>query len=185
MFHQIPWQTYAISIVTLLILYYGYVAVFFFRTELSSFYLRLTGKQPAAEFNTLIPAPEYDIMGAAKPDSFPDAKEAVLEFGPSDNPDELPEEEPAAALVSAFSDSRLIGPFSEMISEVKTLIRVINESVETRENFEMLFKLIVQKYPELKGTAHQHQVTEFLIEEGAGQFPFDITPEELEDYWKS
>jgi hypothetical protein len=53
---------------------------------------------------------------------------------------------PALASANNTTDTRLIGEFSEMVSEVKTLIRVINESSESKENFEMLFRLIIQKY---------------------------------------
>ena len=80
-------------------------------------------------------------------------------------------------------DTHLLGEFSEMISEVKTLIRVINESSESKENFEMLFRLIVQKYETLAGTAYEEQVNDYLINEGADQFPFSLTLIELQSFW--
>ena len=187
MLHQISWQAYVAGIIILLILYYLYVLIVFFRAEIQAFYFRLTRKQPMLEYggNGLIPIPTYAILGAAQPDDIGSKTEETIEFGPSENPDEvIAGEQEYNALISG-TDSRLIGQFSEMISEVKTLIRVINESAESRENFEMLFRLIVQKYPELEGTSYQQQVTEFLMEEGTGLFPFDITYDELETYWKN
>jgi hypothetical protein len=184
MLHQISWQTYVLSIILLLVLYYGYIGIFFYWTEIRAFCFRFSGTQPPLEVNgnSLIPVPEYEIMGQAKPDESPSGNENDLEFGPSD-PDEPLADEPQQTANLPGTDSRLISQFSEMISEVKTLIRVINESGETRENFEMLFKLIVQKYTELKGTPYQQQVTEFLMEESEGQFPFEITSAELQAYW--
>ncbi|MDN5286544.1 MAG: hypothetical protein JWR38_2818 [Mucilaginibacter sp.] len=187
MLHQISWQAYVLSIILLLILYYGYVGVVFYRTEILAFYFRISGRQATLEVNDdrLIPVPEYEIMGAAKPDDTRSIREENIEFGPTDNPDDLTTEEQEAIVIPTGTDSRQISQFSEMIAEVKTLIRVINESAETRENFEMLFKLIVQKYHELGGTPYQHQINEFLLEESEGQFPFEITSAELEAYWNN
>jgi len=70
-----------------------------------------------------------------------------------------------------------------MVSEVKTLNRVINESSESKENFEMLFRLIVQKYPALRGTPYQQQINNFLMAEGAPEFPFSLSETDLENYW--
>jgi hypothetical protein len=70
-----------------------------------------------------------------------------------------------------------------MVSEVKTLIRVINESSETKENFEMLFRLIIEKYPAICGTPYQQQINDFLMEEGAPEFPFSLNETDLVNYW--
>jgi len=43
----------------------------------------------------------------------------------------------------------------------------------------MLFRLVVQKYPELSGTIFQDQVNDFLLSEGAPQFPFDLSLAEI------
>lgn len=185
MLNHISWQTYSVSIVTLLVLYYLYVGFTFYRAELRSFYYRHSGNLPAqASEYSLIPVPAYEIMGAAKPDTDWNPSDEALEFGPAD-PDELMTDHTGSETTMPATDSRLIGQFSEMISEVRTLIRVINESAESRENFDMLFKLIIQKYTDLVGTPYQGQVTEYLAEEGASQFPFDISTEELDNYWKN
>lgn len=70
-----------------------------------------------------------------------------------------------------------------MVSEAKTLIRVINESSESKENFEMLFRLIVQKYAVLRGTPFQQQINDFLMAEGAPKFPFSLSEADLDSYW--
>ncbi len=185
MLHQISWQTYALSVIVLLILYYLYIGILFYKTEICGFYYRISGRQPVRDINNnhFIPAPEYQIMGMAKPDDARSIPDEFIKFGPTDNPDELNADEQKEAIIPTATDSRQISQFSEMIAEVKMLIRVINESAETRENFEMLFKLIVQKYPDLVGTPFQHQIIEFLLEESEGQFPFDMTYAELEAYW--
>ena len=187
MLHQISWQAYGAALVVLLAIYYLYVLLAFYRAEIRTFYSRISGKQSPLAFQDsgFIPIPDYEIVGAAQPDEIYAGTEETLLFGPSDNRDEDNLGRQDQDNSSTVKDSRLIGQFSEMVAELKTLIRVISESEESRENFDMLFKIIVQKYPDLGGTPYQRQVTEFLIEEGSDQFPFHINAEDLEAYWEN
>jgi hypothetical protein len=182
MLHQISWFAYAVGIVSLIIIYYLYIGLAFFRSEFQSSVYRLTGKQPAFKVAGKgdLQFPDYDIMGKAEPDDVAFVSPEELHFGPVDAPDE-PAAEKANSPVE--TSSRLIGNFSEMVSEVKTLIRVINESSESKENFEMLFRLIVQKYPVIKGTPYQQQINGFLLAEGAPEFPFSLSETDLSNFW--
>ncbi|AMR29974.1 hypothetical protein A0256_00350 [Mucilaginibacter sp. PAMC 26640] len=181
MLHQISWFTYAVSIITLVILYYLYVGLTFYRSEFQTAIYKLTGKQPAlkATSNGDLQIPDYDIMGKAQPEAVEFIKQEELNFGPAEDFDDQATEK----IVPLETNSRLIGNFSEMVSEVKTLIRVINESSESKENFEMLFRLIVQKYSALRGTPYQQQINDFLMTEGAPEFPFSLNETDLTNYW--
>lgn len=185
MLHQISWFTYAVSILSLVIIYYAYVGLTFYRAEIQATFYRLTGRQPALETSGKgdLQIPDYDIMGKAQPEDVDFVNAEELSFGPADIPDDQSPDQTTKVIIPAGTDSRLIGDFSEMVSEAKTLIRVINESSESKENFEMLFRLIIEKYPALAGTAHQHQINDFLLLEGAPQFPFSLTAADLENYW--
>jgi len=185
MLHQISWFTYAVSILSLVILYYMYVGLTFYRIELQSVIYKLMGKQPEVKVfgHGDLQLPDYAIMGKAQPEDVEFLNQEELSFGPTDNPDDLINQQPAKSEALASTNSRLIGDFSEMVSEVKTLIRVINESGESKENFEMLFRLIVQKYHSLTGTVYEQQVNDFLVAEGAPQFPFSLTAADLKNYW--
>jgi len=187
MLHQISWFTYAVSILSLVALYYLYVGLTFYRIELRSVIYKLTGKQRVVRSagNGDLQLPDYAIMGKAQPDDVEFVSQEELTFGPPDSPDEVFIQQPAEMQVTPGIDSRLTGDFSEMVAEVKTLIRVINESGESKEDFEMLFRLIVQKYSALTGTDYEQRVNEFLINESEGLFPFGITYPELEAYWKN
>jgi len=184
MLHQISWFTYAVSIILLIIIYYGYVGLTFYRDEIQAVFYKLTGKQPLLRTSGKgdLQIPDYEIMGKAQPDDVEFVSQDELSFGPADIPDEQTDQ-PGKSVVTAGTNSRLIVDFSEMVSEVKTLIRVINESSESKENFEMLFRLVVQKYPALTGTDYQQQINDFLLDEGAPQFPFSLTMTDLENYW--
>ncbi|MFA6245359.1 MAG: hypothetical protein WC615_00370 [Mucilaginibacter sp.] len=181
MLHQISWFTYGSAIFLIAIVYYAYVGLTFYKTELHGIIYRLTGRKPAvSKFSDGdFQIPGYSVAGAIKPEEVDFVAQEDLSFGP---PDET--ETPVIPTpVKNEQDIHLLGEFSEMLSEVKTLIRVINESSETKENFEMLFRLIIQKYYSLAGTAYEEQVNDYLIIEGADQFPFSLTLIELQSLW--
>lgn len=157
--------------------YYAYVGVTYYRREWQTALYRLIGKKPV-ESNPAggdVPIPVYNVAGAIKEEEVEYVAQTELTFGPPDD-----EAESGNA-----PDIHLLGEFSEMSSEVKTLITVINESRESKENFEMLFRLIVQKYPALVGTGYEKQVNDYLLNEGAGQFPFSLDLNELQTFWRN
>jgi hypothetical protein len=184
MLHQISWFTYAVSIISLVFCYYGYVALTFYRDEIKAVFYKLTGKQPALHTSGRgdLQIPDYEIMGKAQPDAVEFISPEKLFFGPADISDEQTDQSDKPSAPSG-TDSQLIVDFSEMVSEVKTLIRVINESSESKENFKMLFRLVIQKYPALTGTSYYREINRFLLHEGAPQFPFPLTMLDLENYW--
>lgn len=186
MLHQISWHAYIISTVLFLAVYYSFVVLAYYRADLHFFFLRLTGKQPALKAGSegLIPAPEYDIMGAARPDSGTYAGENELEFAPAEIPDDESDPLTATELLPPAGSKPAL-EFSDMAGEIKTLIRVINESGESQENFGMLFKLIIQKYPDLAGTDYRARINEYVLTESEGQFPFSLSLPELESYWSN
>lgn len=159
------------------IAYYGYVGINYYRLELQVLLFRFTGKNQAAVKTTGgdVALPAHEVAGAVKGDAIEYVGQSELHFGPPDEESTLPQ----------TADIHLLGEFSEMISEVKTLIRVINESSESKENFEMLFRLVIQKYHTLTGTPYETQVNDYLLNEGAGQFPFSLDLNELQNYWRN
>ena len=166
-------------------MYYSYVGLSFYRLEIQSAIYKLTGRQPVvkAAGNGDFLLPDYAIMGKAQPENVEFVSHEELTFAPADNPDEALTQHSSKKQLVPDTDARLIGDFSEMASEVKTLIRVVNESSESKETFEMLFRLIVQKYPALAGTSYQQQVNDFLIEKGTSEFPFSLSITDLNNYW--
>ncbi|MCR8557282.1 hypothetical protein KXD93_06500 [Mucilaginibacter sp. BJC16-A38] len=187
MLHSISWFTYGSAVIFIAIAYYGYVGLTFYRSELQAAIYRLTGKKPAVrqfaggDFQLT----DYPVTGTIKPEGIDFVAQEELSFGPADENESSVIPHPSATIGSISTDTHLLGDFSEMISEVKTLIRVINESSESKENFEMLFRLIVQKYTSLTGSVYENQINEYLINEGAAEFPFPLTLTELQSYWNN
>jgi hypothetical protein len=185
MLQHISWYTYAVSILFAITIYYLYIGLTFYRVEIRGFIDKLLGRQPAFKSSGLggLQFPDYAITGKAQADDIAFVDPEDLSFGPPDSPDERSNEEPSSTFIASGKSSRLVGDFSEMVSEVKTLIRVINESGESKENFEMLFRLITQKYPSLSETDYQRQINDFLLDEAATHFPFPLSDTDLANYW--
>ncbi|WDF79001.1 hypothetical protein PQ469_03145 [Mucilaginibacter sp. KACC 22773] len=187
MLHSISWFNYGSAVIFIAIAYYGYVGLTFYRSELQAAIYRLTGKKPAVNqfAGGDFQLPDYSITGSIKPEGIDFVAQEELSFGPTDENESPVIPHPSATISSNPTDTHLLGDFSEMISEVKTLIRVINESSESKENFEMLFRLIVQKYASLTGSMYENQINDYLINEGADEFPFPLALTELQSYWNN
>ncbi|WP_431199602.1 hypothetical protein ACQ86K_01025 [Mucilaginibacter sp. P19] len=184
MLQHLSWSTYAIGIAVLAALYYGFIGLAYYRHEIGGIIRRLTGKPAATQFSNtsdlLLPSPE--IVGGTRTDGMDVVAQDELVFAAPDEPEDRPSGM-VQAIRPTLADSHLLGELAEMVSETKTLIRVINESSETKENFEMLFRLVVQKYPDLAGTPYEEQVNAYLMNESADLFPFPLTVTELKSYW--
>jgi hypothetical protein len=184
MLHQISWTTYGITALLIVTAYYGYIGLTFYSTELKAGFNHLTGNKPAISDKGPgdLQLPDYSVMGVIQADDIDFVNPDELNFGPGEE-NESSQEDATENAESPKTDIHLLGDFSEMIAESKTLIRVINESEESKENFEMLFRLIVQRYPALTGSIYEKQVNDYLINEGAPEFPFPLSINELESFW--
>lgn len=183
MLQHLTWSAYLTGITLLAAIYYAFVGLTFYRHELGNVFRRLNG-QPGLQLNTSsgdLVLPVADIVGHTRTEGMDIVDQEELIFASPD------EERPITGLVqptrSGGADAHLLGDLYEMVSETKTLIRVINESNESKENFEMLFRLVVQKYPDLAGTVYEDQINAYLLKEGADLFPFTLTHSELQTYW--
>ncbi|WPU94798.1 hypothetical protein SNE25_04590 [Mucilaginibacter sabulilitoris] len=183
MLHQISWFNYAAAIFLVAVGYYGYVGLTFYMSELKTCLYRISGRNPrTAPLSGDLQIPEYEVAGAIQKEHVEFVDQEELFFAPPESPNE---DSPTTSANNkiADKDDQLLTDFSEMISEVKTLIKVINESEESKGNFEMLFRLIIQKYPALKGTGYMEQINNFLLSEGIAEFSFPLNLIELQNYW--
>ncbi len=183
MLQHLTWSAYFTGIFLIAVIYYATVGLVYYRHELGNVFRRLSGK-PAAQFGTYqgdLILPRTDIVGGARTDGMDIVDQEELVFASPD------EEKTSTGIIPSIrptpADAHLLGDLSEMVSETKTLIRVINESNESKENFEMLFRLVIQKYPDLAGTAYEEQINAYLLKEGADLFPFTLTNSELQSFW--
>ncbi len=171
MLEKISWLTYLVSIFAVTLIYYGWVSLTFYRAELAGLLRKGPEKQTSTRQQ---PTLNTAIIGQTAPEAEMVAGEQDLLFGPG---------EPDESATGETAEPRQIGEFSEMVGEIKTLIRVMAESAESRENFELLFGLIVQKYPALSATQYRSKIIGFLLAESEGVFPFNLCEEELVELW--
>jgi hypothetical protein len=183
MLQHLTWTAYLTSIVIIAVIYYVLIGLTYYRHELGNAFYRLSGKPPRqlnpSRGDLILPL--ADIVGSTRTDGMDIVDQEELVFASPD------EERPTTGIIESIrpmaDDAYLLSDLSEMVSETKTLIRVINESNESKENFEMLFRLVVQKYPDLAGTVYEDQINAYLLKEGADLFPFTLTNSEMQTYW--
>jgi len=183
MLQHLTWSAYFTGIIIIAVIYYAIVGLIYYRHELGNVLRRLSGK-PVTQLITSkgdLFFPSADIVGGTHTDGVDLIDQEELVFASPD--DEKPENGIIQPFRPASADAHLLGDLSEMVSETKTLIRVINESNESKENFEMLFRLLIQKYPDLAGTVYEEQINVYLLKEAADLFPFTLTNSELQTYW--
>ncbi|WP_147322084.1 hypothetical protein [Mucilaginibacter conchicola] len=179
MLQQFTWQNYITLIALLLIVYYGYILLRWYRTEIRA--TIKSNKSQSPLFPSSFNSPEQpDVIGIAKPVQGAAIHGEELLFAPSEEAENY-----GANPIPVKEDNELVSAFSDMVAEIKTLIRVIADSNDSRENFEMLFQLEVQKFGLLAGTPYQEKVNHFLIKESAGKFPFGLHISELDNYWQT
>ncbi|MGN6396693.1 MAG: hypothetical protein ACTHMI_14075 [Mucilaginibacter sp.] len=183
MLQHLTWSAYLTAIVITAAIYYVLIGLTYYRHELGNAFNRFSGKQP----RQLHPSggdlilPSADVVGGTRTDGMDIVDQEELVFA---SPDEDRQVTDLIQLIRpTAADAHLLGDLSEMVAETKTLIRVIKESNESKENFEMLFRLVVQKYPDLAGTVYEDQINAYLLKAAADLFPFTLTNSELQTYW--
>jgi hypothetical protein len=175
MLESISWPTYLVSIFVITLIYYGWVLLTFYRTELAAaFTLPSKRNVPAGKPMT---DDDFVVFGQPAPEDEVVAGDQELQFGPADA------DEPTFTAPISPTAPQQVSEFSEMVGEVKTLIRVVAESSESRDNFEMLFALIIQKYPGLSATDYRSKIIAFLLAESEGKFLFALSEENLNQLW--
>lgn len=180
MLSEVSWTTYGTLILIAATGYYLVVGIMYYRTDAIGLLSRLTGRKFPGKSSSAndFPVPDYEIMGpvSAEPVGLVEPEAVTFAATKEDELTGYP------ADVQPVDIAAMVSDFSEMIAEAKTLVRVIKECDEPKENFEMLYRLVIRKYPVLKGTAYQQKVDDFLLAESSS-FPFALTAAELTTYW--
>ncbi len=178
MLSHISWGTYLVTLLITTLMYYAFVLI---RYNKYGQKMLFDSREPRNDL--IFPAianraVEADIMGAAAPGPVQVLDDSSIVFG-TPEPDELPD----TLSVTRRDQPDVINNLPDMIAETKTLIRVIVDTGESRENFELLFRLIMQKYPDVAGTPYQQKINEFLLSKDRSGFPFELTAADLEKLW--
>ncbi|WP_143822411.1 hypothetical protein [Mucilaginibacter pedocola] len=176
MLQQITWTAYAATVIILTIIYYLCILPAFYREDIKRAVHKFTGRKQALAVagDTDLLLPEGEIMGRALPEAAAIVAPEELSFAPPDEAEAI--RDPASIVLES--------DHAEMAFEVETLIKVIRGSDESKEDFGMLFRLIIQKYPSVAGTAYQQVIDQLLLNESASGFPFELNEQEIKNYWQ-
>lgn len=183
MLQEISWQDYLTGITGLSFAYYVFVVSVYCRTEFAALLRRFKGRAapvPARVGQMALPA--VSVMGLAAPEP-EDAEDDDLIFGEPESDDE--EQLPAASSQQSAAPppDESEEEYLQMSGEVTTLYKVVKESGESKANFEMVFRLLAQKYAGLADGPYREQINDHLLAQG--EWPFPLTSAELNQIWKS
>lgn len=183
MLQEISWQQYLTGVTGLSFAYYVFVVSVYCRTEFAALIRRFTGRAapvPPRTGQTALPA--VSVMGLAVPEP-EDAEDDDLVFGEPEYDDEeqAPASSPRETALPPTDENE--EEYLQMADEVTTLYTVVKESGESKANFEMVFRLLAQKYAGLAGTPYREQINDHLLAQGA--WPFPLSAAELNQFWKS
>ncbi|RVT98449.1 hypothetical protein EOD41_16800 [Mucilaginibacter limnophilus] len=170
MLSQISWTNYLVSIIVLLVIYYGWVGLRFFGSDLR----RGWGPKRSASIADLadLTVPSVSVMGAIapEPEQLRDHTEMLF-----DDP------EPDAQMPPTIADD-IVPDIQQFESELQALVDVITVSKESKANFLLLFGLLTEKYAAVTDPEVHDRIKVLLLQQ-AGAFAFKLTAEELEKQW--
>lgn len=154
-FHQFTWQQFLIAALVLTVAWYITIGLLYFRKELSG--LRKPEKLKKDWEDELEDG--GDLMGEAA---------AV----PGMDTVEMSE-------ISFMPKEQQLGIIPDILEEFKSIRYILERDNGGKAEFISLFGLVSAKYPQVKGTANQDALNDYLRE----NLPFEISEEELEELW--
>lgn len=154
-FHQFTWQQFLIAALVLTVAWYVTIGLLYFRKTLSGFQKpEKLKKEWEEELED-----EGGLMGAAAAVPGMDTMEmGQLSFAPKEQQQ---------------------GIIPDILEEFKSILYVLERDNGGKAEFISLFGVVSAKYPQIKGTANEEAINEFMQE----HLPFEITEEELEELW--
>lgn len=81
--------------------------------------------------------------------------------------------------ISFAPKEQQLGIIPDILEEFKSILHILERDKGTKADFISLFALVSGKYPQIKGTANEEAINDYIRE----HLPFEITEEELEELW--
>lgn len=172
MLQAFTWQQFLIAALILSLVWYAGIFLLYYRKKAKDL-LTAENRDPERlkrEWEEeLEDDPEEDegLMGIVKdPVGVSSADMDTFRFAPkADDPQE-------------YRDTQL-GILPDILEELKSIFRILENEQGTKEDFISLFALVSSKYPKIKDTANQQAFNEYIRE----NLLFPISDEELDQLW--
>lgn len=174
MIQSITWKQFGMAAVSAGLLYYLIILLQYYRQELIAFF-KSRGKRPGeAPGEPPVNKTDQQVFGAIRIDEaeMDVVKAEELDFAAFE-PDttDLPE--------NGDTKNLLLGEVADLMQELKVLLRVTKDTGDTKENFLMLFRLLVSKHPRIPSAAYGKSIAISIMDDSAN-LPFELTQTELE-----
>jgi hypothetical protein len=178
MLQHFTWQQFLVAALVLSIIWYTVVILLFYRQRIKDY---LNGKnkngnppEPLGhawdeEFEEEPLRDEADLMGkSALPEGMTRLSMAQFGFAPRVGDEDLDE-----------SRERQQSVVPDVLEELKSIFHTLETQQGTKQDFISLFGLVSAKYPNIKGTANQLALNDYIRE----NVLFPISDEELDNLW--
>ncbi|HEY4325711.1 MAG TPA: hypothetical protein VGN20_17075 [Mucilaginibacter sp.] len=178
MLKHFTWQQFLIAALVLSSIWYTVVILLFYRQRIQE-YLKGENKknnppEPLGhawdeEFEEEPLNDEDDLMGkSALPEGMSNLSMAQFGFAPRISDEELDE-----------SRQRQQSVVPDVLEELKSIFHILETQQGTKEDFISLFGLVSAKYSNVKGTANEQALNDYIRE----NVLFPISDEELDSLW--
>ncbi len=175
MFNSISWQQFFYTLLTVLGAYYVISFLLLYSKEVIH---KVKGKpdQPDSappEFK----GPTNNLMGAIKKD-LPNRHEQSVEAN------EINVIADSKQLPSVDGDDALlVGSVSDLLQEIKILVKVIKEGNGTHEDAVPMITSLLSNYEQLINTKYQASISLFIHEQLQGEFASQADLKAIESFW--
>lgn len=196
MLHTITWQTFVLILLAMLAVYYILsVAVFFRKDALAWIKSRSNGAAPSrtptevSDTNIVSEPATTSMMGAIQ--ELPMAEDEVeyetvaadeIEFIADEN--EIPETFFPLIQKASPTDNLLIGSVADLLQEIKTLFKMLQEYNSSREEGCNLLQSLLTKYPHLAESTFKDSITEYVCDLSRNGIPFELQYQEVNTLWE-
>jgi hypothetical protein len=178
MLKHFTWQQFLVAALVLSIIWYTVVILLFYRQRVHD-YLNGNSKDSKTpeplghawdeEFEEEPLSDDDDLMGrSALPEGMSNLSMAQFGFAPRVSDEDLDE-----------NRERQQSVVPDVLEELKSIFHVLETQQGTKQDFISLFELVSAKYANIKGTANQPALNDYIRE----NVPFPMSDEELDNLW--
>ncbi|MCD9015223.1 hypothetical protein [Parachryseolinea silvisoli] len=195
MLNSITWQTFALILLALMAGYYLISVIVFYRGDLVALVKgRLSlpsGKSKLSQTNSLavvsstpsLPALMGDIQIEVAREEVPESIDSEdLLFETDEN--ELPETFLPLLQKASPSDNLLIGSVADLLQELKTLFKMLQEYNSSKEEGCSLVQSLLTKYPHLAESSFKDSITEYICDVSRKDLSFELQYQDVTALWQ-
>jgi hypothetical protein len=178
MFNSISWQQFFFTLLTVL---GGYYIISFLLLYSNEVIHKIKGRHDQPDQPDSVPpkfkGPANDLMGAIKKD-LPNRHEQSIE---ADEINVVADTKQSPSIEG--EDALLVGSVSDLLQEIKILIKVIKEGDGTHDDAVPMITSLLSNYEQLINTKYQTSISLFIHEQLQSEFASQADLKAIEGLW--